>query len=472
MTSERARILFVTGKLAEPALRQTLAELSERQNFDAEVVVLGINVAALMHVRWVSRKLEIPAGISRVILPGWCQGDVSLLEKKYGVPFERGPKDLRDLPRFFDKQHTRDVALDRYDIEILAEINHAPLLSDRELMAIAERYRADGADRIDYGCIAGEGSAVTPRHVRLLVEAGFAVSIDSFDRNEVEQSVAAGASLVLSGNSSNVDWLAGLDVEVVVIPDDFDKLETMQPVIDQLQVAGNRLRLDPILEPIGFRFFRSLQRYAETRQRWPDLPIMMGIGNVTELSEVDSAGVNFLLIAICQELQVTSVLTTEVINWASSSVREIDFCRRLLKYSLEERQIPKHIDSRLVRLRDPYVHRQSVEELAELAAQLRDPNFRIFSEADGLHLMNRTGHFQGEDPFELMAAALETNELSASHAFYLGYELAHAETARQLGKQYVQDESLNWGDLSVERKKRGDRHAFRETRRSDAGDTK
>ncbi|WP_013628698.1 DUF6513 domain-containing protein [Rubinisphaera brasiliensis] len=476
MSSPPSRILFVTGKLAEPALRQTLAELSGQDDFEAEIVVLGISVAALMHVRWISRKLELPEGVDRVILPGWCQGDISQLEQQYGVPFERGPKDLRDLPRFFSRKSREPISLDRYDIEILAEINHAPLLADAELMAIAERYREAGADRIDYGCIAGEGSAVSARHVKLLVDNGFSVSIDSFDRSEVQQSVAAGASLVLSGNSSNVDWLAELDVEVVVIPDDFDRLETMQPVIDKLQQAGNAIRLDPILEPIGFRFFNSLQRYAETRRLWPDLPVMMGIGNVTELSEVDSAGVNFLLIAICQELGVTSILTTEVINWARTSVQEIDFCRRLLKYALAEKQIPKHIDSRLVRLRDPYVHQQGEAELAEMATQLRDPNFRVFSEPDGLHLMNRTGHFRGEDPFELMAEAMQKNELSASHAFYLGYELAHAETARQLGKQYVQDEALNWGDLSRERKKRKDRHAFREADRGNAatndGETK
>ena len=41
------------------------------------------------------------------------------------------------------------------------------------------------------------------------------------------------------------------------------------------------------------------------------------------------------------------------------------------------------------------------------------------------------------------------DQLDASHAFYLGYELAKARTALTLGKDYRQDEALNWGFLTV-----------------------
>jgi len=39
-------------------------------------------------------------------------------------------------------------------------------------------------------------------------------------------------------------------------------------------------------------------------------------------------------------------------------------------------------------------------------------------------------------------------ENDASHAFYLGVELARAQIAHQLKKRYVQDEELNWGVAS------------------------
>ena len=115
--------------------------------------------------------------------------------------------------------------------------------------------------------------------------------------------------------------------------------------------------------------------------------MMMGIGNLTELTDVDSAGVNTLLIGFCQELGVRSVLTTEVINWARSSVREIDLARRLAHHAVKRRVLPKHVEPRLVVLRDPKPRRHGPEALDDLARTIKDPNWRIFAEdgADSRH---------------------------------------------------------------------------------------
>jgi hypothetical protein len=56
---------------------------------------------------------------------------------------------------------------------------------------------------------------------------------------------------------------------------------------------------------------------------------------------------------------------------------------------------------------------------------------------------------QGTDPFELFRQMLEREPIGASHAFYLGYEIAKAMTALTLGKNYVQDQALRWGFLTV-----------------------
>ena len=94
-------------------------------------------------------------------------------------------------------------------------------------------------------------------------------------------------------------------------------------------------RIDPVIEPIGFGFAASLGRYLEVRRRYPDAEMMMGVGNLTELTDVDSAGVNVLLLGFCQELGIRSVLTTEVINWCRSCVRELDLARRLVSPRLQ-----------------------------------------------------------------------------------------------------------------------------------------
>ena len=218
----------------------------------------------------------------------------------------------------------------------------------------------------------------------------------------------------------------------------------------QLAGWGVRHRLDPILEPIGFGFAASLARYAETRHRFPDAEMMMGVGNLTELTDVDSAGVNVLLAGFCQELGVRSVLTTEVINWCRTSVAEFDLARRLVHHAVKEKTLPKRLEPRLVMLRDPKLHEQGEAGLRELAERVTDRNYRVFAERGELHVLNGTVYLRGSDPFAVFAQLLAADPaLDASHAFYLGYEFAKAVTALTLGKQYTQDQALRWGVLTV-----------------------
>jgi dihydropteroate synthase-like protein len=449
MASER--VLFVTGRLAEPALRRVVAELEAESRFQATIVVLNITVAALMHTEWIARHLKIDEPLDRAILPGWCQGNLESLAERFGIPFERGPKDLFDLPEFWGAAARTPPALDSYNIEILAEINHASRLSERDLMRSAYAYREQGADVIDLGCVPGESWSRVGDAVRQLRGEGFRVSIDSFERREVESAVAAGAELVLSGNSTNRDWLTPLAVEIVAIPDSPRDWASLEATVEHFAAAGTDFRIDPILEPIGFGFVDSLQRYLTARSQWPEREILMGIGNLTELSEVDSAGLNFLLAAICEERRIRSVLTTEVINWCRSAVREFDLARRVVKYALEHRALPKHFDSGLLMLRDAKLRDWEARDLADLAARITDPNIRVLAEQGELHLLNREGHWSGTDPFELFDRLRETEtgrNLDSSHAFYLGYELCKAVTALTLGKQYRQDQALDWGFLT------------------------
>jgi dihydropteroate synthase-like protein len=448
------RILFITGRLAESAIRRVLSEIQQNANLDCDVKVLGISVAALMHVDWVSRKLEITGTFDRVILPGWCQGDISKLQVQFGMPFELGPKDLFDLPLYLSGQQRQPADLTKYDIEILAEINHAPRMTDAEILAMARHFADSGADFIDLGCIPGESWSRVGDVVRLLLAEGHRVSIDSFEKREVESAVKHGAELVLSCNSTNIDWVSKLDAELVAIPETPFDIERLETTIETLDRKNARFRIDPIIEPIGFGFAKSLYRYYEARRRWPDIEIMMGIGNITELTEVDSAGVNFILAAICQELKIHSVLTTEVINWGQSAIREFDIARRHVRYSVEEQSLPKHVDSSLVMLRDASAREMGEDVLQDLAGQLKDPNYRIFSERGELHVMNRDGYWRGTDAFELFARvrAAADNSLDEGHAFYLGYELCKAATALVLGKSYIQDQSLRWGFLQEQQR--------------------
>ena len=198
-------VLFVTGRLAEQPLRRVVGELGGSAGILPEVAVLGISVAALMHVEFVRRKLRVPQHIDRVVLPGWCQGDLPQLDRHFGKPFERGPKDLHDLPEFFGQKERSPIDLSRFDIEILAEINHVPRLSDAEIVKHAEDYRAGGADVIDLGCIPGERWPRAAAVTHLLRDQNFRVSIDSFDRREVEEAVSAGIDDIPQASCQEAD---------------------------------------------------------------------------------------------------------------------------------------------------------------------------------------------------------------------------------------------------------------------------
>ena len=83
------------------------------------------------------------------------------------------------------------------------------------------------------------------------------------------------------------------------------------------------------------------------------------------------------------------------------------------------------------------------QEIAELAGQIKDANFRIETADDGIHVYSRDGHHVAQDAFSLFPKLGVGSD--APHAFYLGAELMKAEIAWRLGKRYAQDEPLDWG---------------------------
>jgi dihydropteroate synthase-like protein len=452
MASEH--IHFVTGRLAEHSLRKTVEPLAREIGFEYSIDVLPITVAALMTPEWIAKRIKVPAGTTRVLVPGYCSDDMAPMQKVVHVPIDRGPRDLRELPRFFGRVPT-PTDYGSYDIEIIAEINHCPRLLLGEILAQAKQLIDDGADLIDVGCEPEGPWTGVADVVRALRDAGHRVSVDSLDRSEIEPAVRAGAELVLSVNSSNCEAAGDWGCEVVVVPDDPRSLAGLDDTVETLATNGVRLRIDPVLEPIGFGFAQSLGRYLQVRERYPDAEMMMGIGNLTELTDADSAAINVVLLGFCEELGIRSVLTTQVINWARSSVRECDLARRLMHHSIQHRVLPKHLEPRLVMLRDPAVIEPPAEDLDRLAGEIKDANYRVFVAGGEVHVVSHELHLQDADPFLLFEQLRQSGpdgglpkNLDAAHSFYLGYEMCKAATAAALSKQYQQDESLDWGLLT------------------------
>ncbi|HYG90653.1 MAG TPA: DUF6513 domain-containing protein [Azospirillum sp.] len=434
-------ILFLTGELAEPRLRRVLDSL-QPLDFRTSVVNLGIKVAALATTEIIVRRLKSTEGADLVLLPGRFRGDLDRLAAHFGVPFERGPEELEDLPQHFQRQ-TAPIDLSRYRTRIFAEIVEAPLLDVPAILERAARFKADGADVVDLGFLPDHPFPHLEEAVGALRAAGHVVSVDSLEPEDLLRGARAGASYLLSLTETTA-WVARETNAVpIVIPTTPGDLPSLYRAVDAIKGEGRRCIADPILEPIHYGFTDSLLRYREVRARYPDLEILMGIGNVTELTDADTPGMNALLMGIISELAIDHVLTVQVSPHCRWTIREFDMARRQFFAAKEAGALPQGFGDALLCLRDRKPFVSTPEQVAELAAQIRDPNYRIEITERGIHIYNRDGHHVAGDPFDLYPRIDTRGDLG--HAFYLGVELARAQIAWQLGKRYAQDNELRWG---------------------------
>lgn len=434
--------LFLTGHLAEPRLRAVLAGL-DGLDFDWTVHDIGVQVAALMTDEIIRGRLPKGAlGADRVMVPGFCQGDLGALSAELGIPVERGPVDLHDLPGHFGRA-AQPVDLSQHDVRIFAEIVDAPKLAVGAIVERAHRFATEGADVIDLGGLPAMPFPHLGDAVGALKADGFAVSIDSADLEELKRGARAGADFVLSLKETTLDLAQDMAAVPVLVPSPPGDLDSLCRAADRLHRRGRPFILDSILDPLPFGFTASLVRYAELRRRLPGARIMMGIGNVTELTDADTTGVNALLFGMIAELGITDVLAVQVSPHCRRAIREADRARRLMHAAKRLKRLPVGIDAALMGLRDRKPLTTTAAEIADTAARIRDRNFRIELAEDGIHVYSRDRHRVAQSAFELYPA-LDV-EGDGAHAFYLGVELARAEIAWQLGKRYVQDEPLAWG---------------------------
>jgi hypothetical protein len=439
-------IVFLTGRLAEPSLKRVLASIADAP-FTWEVREIGVQVAALMTPELIRRRVAAPVAAQRIIVPGRCRGDLAPLATHYGMPVERGPQELKDLPRYFSRE-AAGVSLDDYEVMIFAEIVEAPQITVGQIMQRARAYAADGANVIDLGCLPQTPFPHLEDSVRALKAEGFVVSVDSLDPEELLRGGRAGADYLLSLTQDTL-WIADeVPSTPVLIGREPGDEASLYAAIDAMRSKGRAFLADAILDPIPFGLVASLARYQRLRERHADVPILMGIGNLTELTEADTSGITALLIGMAAELRASAVLTTQVSPHARRAVREADWARRIMHAAVSHQMLPKGLSEQLMTVHDKQPFPDSAEEIAATAQGVRDPNFRIQVSAEGLHVYNRDGLRTAQDPFALWPQlGLEGD---ASHAFYMGAELARAQIAWQLGKRYVQDQRLDWG-CAVER---------------------
>ena len=260
-------ILFLTGHLARPRLEKVLGDSGDL-GFTWSVFDVGVKVAALMTEPIISRRLPRPVSASKVMVPGRCRADLNRLSGEFGVPFVRGPDELKDLPSYFGKLE-RHVDLSRQDMRIFAEIVDATALTVEAILERAAAMRAAGTDVIDLGCLPDTPFPHLEDAVRELRANNYAVSVDSANTEELRRGAKAGAQFLLSLTEHTLALASETGAVPVLIPAVHGDLSSLIRAAEAADKLGIRAILDPILDPIHFGFMQSLQRYAELRRLLP-----------------------------------------------------------------------------------------------------------------------------------------------------------------------------------------------------------
>ena len=433
-------ILFLTGHLAQPRLETVLSGMDAE--FGWKVVDIGVKVAALMTEDIILRRLPDSGEADKIMLPGRCRADLDRLSAHYGVPVLRGPDEVKDIPVFFGRaRKASDMTM--YDIQIFAEIIDATAMSIDEILERAEDYAFKGADVIDLGCLPDTPFPHIEDAIVALKTHGYKVSVDSADPDELLRGGRAGADYLLSLNESTLHIADEVASIPVLIPKEHGDMDSLIRAMDALDSKGLPYLADPVLDPINFGFMESLERYARLRRERPEVEILLGTGNLTELTDADTTGITAMLIGIASELKIRHVLVVQVSPHTRRTYEEHDAARRMMFASHADAELPKGYTDALLGLHARRPFPQTPEEIAANAAAVRDRNFRIEVAEDGVHIYNRDGYHIAQDIFELYPK-LDLGDDSA-HAFYLAAELTRAETAWRLGKRYAQDEPLDWG---------------------------
>ena len=451
-----------------------------------------------------------------ILTPGLIRKDVSYVKQKTGIETYKGPKDAADLAivlEMIDKldlsptvpadklieEELRKRAMmfienfeqdgenklkllkkpenilvgklpvgEDFPMRVLAEIANAPFLTDDELLRRAEYFVRSGADMVDIGMVAGETlDARIPSMVKLLKKhLDVAVSIDSLNPVEIISAVKSGVDMVLSLDHGNweevIPYLEEKNIPAVILPTDFSQNwvpETVEERVKSVEELRNKCRkidvlADLILDPVNSKsMIDSIMACHKFKVKNRE-PIFFGVGNVTELLDADSVGVNALLAGIAMELGASVLFTPEESGKTIGSVKELAISSDMMFLAKNRGSIPKDLGINLVLFKDKRKIDGIIEDVdVPLVEAEEDYKFQQ-DPAGSFKIMVENGHIKAVHYLKMVPQIAVKGETAKAvydeilrrgliskleHATYLGSELEKAEIASKVGKNYVQD---------------------------------
>lgn len=492
------KILIATGRLAENTVRKAIGK-------KAEILVVDIDIAAFITPKKLLKTFQ-DATLSKtydlILLPGLVAGDFSKVSEELGCKIRLGPKHAYDLGfvlpyaekiEFSEKVPACELLTDvrkemafelirkneeeassslilkgvkiggKARMKVMGEIVGAMEMDSLILQMKIEAFIARGADIIDLGATLNTFPERAKRAVSIAkTYTDVPISIDTLDPELIREGVKAGADLVLSLNSTNLETagpiVAKEKIAAVIIPDEDRSLESLLRNVEAARRLGiNKIIADPVLDPVGHNITESIIRYHEFHRIYPEIPLFLGVGNVTELMDVDTIGVNATLCGIGAEIGASILFTPEFSDKAQGSIMELKRASEMMMLSGIRESSPKDLGLDLLCIKEK--RKRPEFPLPENAIQARslkswrvDPAgpIRIRTVLDrrngngGLIVAeHEKASVVGKKAREVMDTLLELKLVSRlDHAAYLGRELEKAELALQFNRSYAQDDEF------------------------------
>ncbi len=466
------RILLPTGSATASIVQATA------KGFEADVIVTG-EIASFLTPHQL-HKLINNGKYGMAIVSGMCTASFEQVEKETGVPVFRGPRHAADLSLVLPLLDTitlsrtmpadefvaarkaeeayakigtmeRDATFDYLirgtkiggtsRMKVLAEIMDAHRRDD--IRGDVERFFVSGADIVDLGF----GFDATPSDVKRVFERvediDRPLAVDTQDPALIRAGLGR-ADLVLSLQSTNIP-VVGKEVAqagavAVVVPDN----QSLAHNISVAKKAGIRCIIaDPLLQPAGSGLVVSLKRFKKLTY-----PLFFGAGNVVELFDADSIGMNAVLAGIAMELGASVIFSSEHSDKTQGSVREMRRATEMMALT-RDRPYPKDLGIDLLTLkekrcrREPPLEYETIIPAKPLPDEIEcDPkgNFRIGIEGDTIVAVINGRAVRGTRWQDIFYTIVKTGDVTLlDHAAYLGRELYKAELAIRYGRSFEQD---------------------------------
>lgn len=498
------KILLITGKAASKRVEKIA------QSYDCDIFQGDQEVATLLNPETIARAIGPKKDYGLIIVPGLIMGDVAKIEKATGIKTVRGPKDVADLELVLANldnlelsasepadEYLKDIVISdalkilkmpdsskyiekfskkpgnlmiggipcgqEFPMRVISEIIGIENLSVEEIVEKGSYFKSSGADILDIGITKSD-----PKKVGLAIQAlrklDLPISIDTMDIPNIKAAIEADVDLILSFDESLIKEFKDVKIPSVIIPMKNNEIPIntelrVRFLEENIELAKKRgfknIIADPILKPLNYGFAESIAAYRLFAQR-NNYPILFGSGNITELIDADSIGINALLAGISMELGGSLLFTTEDSDKTTGSVRELSVASKMMWLAREKSSLPKDLGVDLLILKNKKLRRDPLPE--NLGAGKTTE-----AKANETHSLDKMGffkifvkgkiyciHYLSDDKPNLVIEGYYAKEIydtiirnklvgTVDHACYLGKELQRAENALTFGNSYSQE---------------------------------